>query len=115
MFYIRNCCLVLRNTHKSLEINEVLRGSFLEIILSNYLVSFNWRQMVLKKRQAFKTLNACRFTKCPFTIELITIIFNPVKRVHTNVHGSQRTVFRYAQKACRKSFFGGKLFFFDKN
>ena len=32
------CNLVLRNTHKSLKINEILRGSFLEIILSNYLI-----------------------------------------------------------------------------
>ena len=30
-------------------------------------------------------------------------------------HDVQRTVFRYAQKACGKGFFGGKLFFFDKN
>ena len=39
MFYIRNCCLVLRKTCKLLIVNKILRGVFLEIILSNYLAN----------------------------------------------------------------------------
>ena len=40
------------------------------------------------------------------------IVFNVF--YHTARHDSQRTVFRYAQKACEKDFFGEKLFFLIK-
>ena len=33
---------------------------------------------------------------------------------YTTGYGLQRTVFRYAQKACRKDFFGDKLLFLIK-
>ena len=37
---------------------------------------------------------------------------NHTMRLLTTGHDVQRTVFRYAQKACGKGFFGEKLLFF---